>query len=99
MHACSAPPMYWSTGIQYSAFFLSKGNLSFFESQYLRKYQEESIKVSIVSVSLLASPLHLGHLTFTNDLLVLRGFPIPNFMSSGRTTGKSFSGTGTNPHL
>src|SRR3989338_3030939 len=99
MQACSAPPIYWSTGIQYSAFFLSNGSLLFLLSQYLKKYQELSKNVSIVSVSLLAFPLHLGHFVSTKSWFVARGFPPPNFTFSGSLTGSSFSGTGTMPHF
>src|SRR3989344_5196948 len=99
MQACSAPPIYWSTGIQYSAFFLSNGSLSFLLSQYLKKYQLLSKNVSIVSVSLLAFPLHFGHSVFTKSLFVAKGLPFPNFTFSGNKTGRSFSSTGTTPQL
>ena len=45
-------------------------------------------------------PLHLGHLHFLKDSDVSSGFPFPvNLTSFGKTTGKSFSDKGTNPHL
>src|SRR3989344_4936050 len=96
------PPMYWSTGIQYSAFSFSKGAFSYFGEQYLRKYQELSTKVSIVSVSLFAFPWHFGHFTSTNSLHVSSGFPCPvnlHFSGFGSLTGRSSYGTGTVPHL
>src|SRR3989344_9661785 len=99
MHACSAPPIYWSTGSQYSAMLFSKGFFLFLLSANRRKYQLESTKVSIVSVSLFAFPLHFGHFTSRKDLLVASGFPVPNSTFSGSRTGKSFSGTGTIPHF
>src|SRR3989338_8403654 len=99
MHACSFPPIYKSIGIQYFAFFLSNISSLFLLSQYLKKYHEELTKVSIVSVSLLAFPLHFGHFTFTNSLFVSNGFPFPNSTFSGSLTGNSFSETGTIPHL
>src|SRR3989338_623260 len=99
MQACSAPPIYLLTGIQYSAFFLLNGSLSFLLSQYLKKYQELSKNVSIVSVSLLAFLLHFGHFASTKDLFVARGFPFPNSTFSGNFIGKSFSFTGMIPQL
>ena len=65
------------------------------------KYQDESTKVSIVSVSRLAIPLHKGQSVFKNFSDSIRGeppFPV-NFTSSGSITGRSFSGTGTTPHF
>ncbi|OPZ50674.1 MAG: hypothetical protein BWY90_01562 [Deltaproteobacteria bacterium ADurb.BinA014] len=55
----------------------------------------------MVSVSLCALPPHLGHFVSTNSLSAAKGEPPSelNFTFSGRITGKSFSGTGTMPHL
>src|SRR4029079_4489052 len=62
------------------------------------KYQDESTKVSMVSVSRRASPLHFGHFTFRNEGVLLSGLPEPSgTRPSGSTTGRSFSGTGTSP--
>src|SRR3990167_10456669 len=97
MHACSAPPIYWSIGIQYLAFSLSKISLPLSGSQYLKKYHEELTKVSIVSVSLLASFLHFGHFVLIHSSFVASGFPSPNVTFFGSIIGKSFSGTGTAP--
>src|SRR3989344_4315333 len=95
--ACSAPPMYLSTGMNCLIFNLSKISLLFLLSMYLKKYQLESKKVSIVSVSLFAFPLHLGHFILWNFSLFARGFPWPvNLTSSGRITGISLL---TIPHL
>ena len=94
---CSSPPTYISTGINLSAFSLANGSFSLCASVYLKKYQAESTKVSMVSVSLLASPLHWGHLTFSHSLASRSGdnpFPETDF-SFGRMTGRSLSGTGT----
>ncbi len=59
------------------------------------------MKVVIVSVSLFAGHLHLGHLVFRNFLLVARGETtfFLKLTFNGSFTGKSFSGTGTIPHL
>ena len=62
------------------------------------KYQEESTNVSIVSVSRLASAPHTGHLQFKNSSHLFYGLPEPSGIKSvGKTTGRSFSGTGTGP--
>ena len=68
---------------------------------YLKKYQDEHIKVSIVSVSLLASVPHFGQQVFIHSLLVVKGLlPLPvNLISIGSTTGRSLSGTLTWPHF
>ena len=55
------------------AMFLSNGDFSFFESRNLRKYQDESTKVSIVSVSLLPSDPHSGQSVLTKSLLLANG--------------------------
>src|SRR3989338_10146510 len=100
--ACSIPPIYWSTGIQYPAASLSNGPFSYSGLQYLRKYHELSTKVSMVSVSLLALPWHFGHLVSTNSLHVSNGFPLPvnlHFSGRGNLTGRFSNGTGTVPHF
>ena len=61
--ACSIPPMYWSTGMKCRASSGSKGWSSDQGSQKRRKYQDESTKVSMVSVSRSAGPPHSGHVT------------------------------------
>ena len=99
MHACSAPPIYWSTGHQYFTLFLSNISLLFLGSQYLKKYQDEFTKVSIVSVSRRASPPHFGHFVFIHFSFVFKGFPFPNLTSLGNLIGKSFSDKGTTPHF
>jgi hypothetical protein len=48
-----------------------------FASGNLRKYQDESTKVSSVSVSLLAGPPQQGHFTFTHSEREARGEPFP----------------------
>jgi len=41
---------------------------------------------------------HLGHATFTKSARLASGLPVPSgTQSSGSTTGRSFSGTGTAP--
>jgi hypothetical protein len=62
------------------------------------KYQDESTKVSMVSVSRLAGLPHFGQATLRKSARCLSGLPLPSGMqSSGSTTGRSFSGTGTTP--
>src|SRR3989338_4788171 len=95
------PPIYWSTGIQHFTTSLLKGLLFSLGEAYLKKYHDESTKVSIVSASLLAGFPHFGHFTFINFSDWARGeAPSPvSFTSSGRTTGRSLYGTGTTPQL
>jgi len=97
--ACSTPPIYWSTFIQYFTFSLSNTSFSFLGSQYLRKYHEESRNVSIVSISLFAGAPHTGHTVSTNVLLVAIGdSPLPvNSISVGSSTGRFSSFSGTQP--
>ena len=53
-----------------------------------RKYQDESTKVSIVSVSRRASAPQVGHLQFRNDGVLFSGLPEPSgTRPSGNTTG------------
>jgi len=62
------------------------------------KYHDESTKVSIVSVSRFAGLPHVGHLVSTYDARLLSGLPVPSgTTSSGSSTGRSLSGTGTSP--
>src|SRR6266851_9860812 len=91
------PPMYWSTGIQY--FTRSSTMLFFWSGQAWRmKYQDESTKVSMVSVSRFAGLPHFGHERLTKDGVFASGLPVPSgTRSSGSTTGSSLSGTGTSP--
>ena len=64
------------------------------------KYHELSTKVSIVSVSRLAAAPHFGQLQSRKSARLFSGLPLPSGMqSSGSTTGRSFSGTGTAPQL
>src|SRR6185312_16386959 len=94
------PPIYWSTGIHRSATFGVVGALSFHGSVKRTKYQDESTKVSMVSVSRRAGPEHFGHLTFFQVGWRSSGLPgLSKVTSSGSVTGKSFSGTGTTPHV
>src|SRR5664280_3052848 len=71
--ACSIPPMYWSTGIQWRATTGSKGRSGVHGSVNRRKYQDESTKVSMVSVSRVAGPPHTGQVVLRNSWLVARG--------------------------
>ena len=64
------------------------------------KYQAESTKVSMVSVSRVALPPHAGQVTCFQVGWRSSGLPgLSKVTSSGSVTGKSFSGTGTTPHL
>ena len=62
------------------------------------KYHELSTKVSIVSVSRREGAPHTGQGTFRKASHLFSGLPLPSgIRSSGSTTGRSFSGTGTAP--
>src|ERR1043166_9241906 len=94
------PPMYWSTGIHLSATARVVGADSFHGSVKRTKYQDESTNVSMVSVSRRAAPRHDGHATCFHVGWLSSGLPgLSNSTSSGSTTGRSGSGTGTMPHL
>src|SRR5450830_109628 len=58
--ACVTPPTYWSTGAQALASAGSNATSSRRGDRYRKKYQDESTKVSIVSVSRCAAPPHCG---------------------------------------
>ena len=90
--ACSIPPVYWSTAIQWAASSGSKGSPSSCALVYRRKYQEESMKVSRVSVSRSASRPQRGHWVWYQPGLSARAR-----FSGGSTTGSCSSGTGTRP--
>ncbi len=87
--ACSTPPMYWSTGIQASAAANENGSASFQGSVKRRKYQDESTKVSMVSVSRRAGPPQAGHVVCRKPSWNCRGdWPVGrNSTSSGASTG------------
>src|SRR5215470_5458355 len=94
------PPIYWSTGIMRSTTLLVAGAFAFHGSVKRAKYHDESTNVSIVSVSRRAAPPQLGHFTFVHVGWRSSGLPgRSNDTSSGSTTGRSLSGTGTTPHL
>ncbi|CFN68357.1 Uncharacterised protein [Bordetella pertussis] len=62
------------------------------------KYQDESTKVSMVSVSRRAGLPQRGHEHDRKASFLASGLPEPSGMrSSGSTTGRSCSGTGTGP--
>ena len=62
------------------------------------KYQDESTKVSIVSVSRSAGCAAARAAAREERAHFLSGLPVPSgTRSSGSTTGRSFSGTGTGP--
>ena len=77
----------------------SNGSSALCGSQNRRKYQDESTKVSIVSVSRFAGPPQIGHLTFTNPGTCASGeSPRPvNCVIFGSATGSWSYGTGTTP--
>ena len=64
------------------------------------KYQDESTKVSMVSVSRRAGPPHFGHVTCFQVGWRSSGLPgLSKVTSSGSVTGRSLAGTGTTPHF
>src|SRR5512135_2617897 len=92
--------MYWSTGSHSSTILRSVGALVIHGSVKRAKYQDESTKVSMVSVSRRAGPVHFGHLTFFQVAWRSSGLPgLSKVTSSGSVTGRSCSGTGTVPYL
>ena len=97
--ACSTPPMYWSTGSHSATASSEKGASSLVGSAKRRKYQDESTKVSMVSVSRRPGPPQAGQVTFRKPAWCFSGdSPVGrNSTSSGATTGRSASGTGTMP--
>src|SRR4030043_583262 len=101
MTACSAPPIYTSTGNQCFTLAASKEALLVLGLVYLKKYQDEHMKVSMVSVSLRPGPEHLGQVVLTNDWQYFKGdSPVGlKSESGGSKTGKSSSSTGTMPHF
>ncbi len=70
---CSIPPLYQSTGIQYSSASLPAIASSFFGSVYLKKYQEEPAHWGMVSVSRFAGPPQCGHVVFTQSVMDASG--------------------------
>ena len=90
--------MYWSTGSQYPTLSSTIAR-SLSAQAKRRKYQDESTKVSIVSVSRRAGCPHFGHVQRRKSSRLRSGLPLPSgTQSSGRTTGNWSSGTGTAPH-
>ena len=91
--------MYWPTGIQALASSAAKGSGASGSPQKRRKYQLESTKVSIVSVSRSAGPPHLGHVVLRNESLVASGERPDGskVTSSGARTGNWSTGTATMP--
>src|SRR5713101_450955 len=71
--ACSTPPTYRSMGHQRRTAATSNGPPAYLGEQYRRKYQDESTKVSIVSVSRRAGPSHFGHVVFTQSVAAASG--------------------------
>ncbi len=90
------PPMYWSTGIQVGDAGVV-GDVSFHGSVKRMKYQDESTKVSMVSVSRRAGPPHCGHVDVLRTDGGRAGCRAVGVTSSGSITGSSSSGTGTTP--
>ena len=94
------PPIYWSTGIQRSATLVSVGAAAIHGSVKRTKYQDESTKVSMVSVSRRAGAPHFGQATCFQ--VGCRSSGLPGRLkstSSGSFTGRSASGTGTTPQV
>ena len=86
------PPVYWSTAIQWLASSGSKGSSRSCADVKRRKYQAESMKVSMVSVSRRALRPQDGQGTVYHS-----GFSANGLFSGGSSTGSSASGTGTMP--
>src|SRR3954471_8320954 len=99
--ACSTPPIYWLTGSQPvgpSTADSVVGAALFHGSVKRAKYQDESTKVSIVSVSRRAGPSHCGQLTSRQLGWWSSGLPgLSKLISVGSSTGRSASGTATTP--
>src|SRR5450759_5339514 len=91
--------MYWFIGAQRAAIEGSNGRAAFFGSRYRMKYHDESTNVSMVSVSRRPGPPQRGQAARRNASTFSSGFPpLPvKGASGGRITGRSFSGTGTQP--
>ena len=98
--ACSMPPVYCVTGIHFATSSTENARSANFPVKR-RKYQDESTKVSIVSVSRFAGPPHFGHVTLTKPSCLASGdSPCgEKSTSSGSRTGSSSSGTPTSPHV
>ncbi len=92
--------MYWSTGIQWRTAVGSSGRALACGLVKRRKYQEESTKVSMVSVSRRPGRPQAGQAAFAKASTRARGDPPLMVMATswGRITGRSRSGTGTTPH-
>src|SRR3954452_12089209 len=76
------------------------GSRSFHGSVKRAKYQDESTKVSMVSVSRWALPPHFGQATCFQVGWWSSALPgLSKETSSGNTTGSSASGTGTTSHF
>src|ERR1700754_4503801 len=98
--ACSTPPIYWSTGIIRLATAGVVGAFSFQGSVKRVKYQDESTKVSMVSVSRCALAPQLGQETSFQGGGWSSAVPgLSKVASSGNVTGRSLAGTGTTSHL
>src|SRR3954447_24739960 len=97
--ACSIPPVYRSTGLHAARRSGSNGNWVLCESRYLNQYQDESMKVSSVSVSRRAGPPQVGQVVLTKLAWLMSGLwpDGVNSASSGNRTGSSSYGTGTTP--
>ena len=71
--ACSIPPTYWSTGPQAATGSRSNGAVLLCGSQNRRKYQDESKKVSMVSVSRRAGFPQRGQTVLTQSVALASG--------------------------
>src|SRR5437763_15478890 len=92
--------MYWSTGRYRSATGSVVGAVSFHGSVKRAKYHDESTNVSIVSVSRVPGPPHVGQRTCFQVGWWSSALPgLSKVASSGSATGKACSGTGTTSHF
>ena len=93
--------MYWSTGIQRATAPGVVGSVAFHGSVKRRKYQDESTNVSIVSVSRRAGApqVRAGDVAPGRVTVERVAGLIERLTSSGSTTGRSATGTGTTPQV
>ena len=97
------PPLYQSTGPQYSRASLLAMASGLWGSMYRRKYQDEPAHWGMVSVSRLAGPPQQGQVVLTHSVWRASGLspsgPGSKSVISGRRSGSSLSGMGCQPHF
>ena len=97
------PPLYQSTGDQYSSASLEAMASGLWGSIYRRKYQDEPAHWGMVSVSRTAGPPQQGQVVLTQSVWRARGLspsgPGSKSTMSGRVRGRLLSGRGCQPHF